>query len=185
MVTTIPSKSALIIIDMINPFEFKHGRDLAEKTLHILEPLQELRDYFNQHELPIIYVNDHFNLWQANLDKIISYCQNKLNNTILQKISPGEEDYFLIKPKHSAFFGTALNTLLHQLQVETLVLTGIAGNICVLFSAMDAYMREFKLIIPSNCIASVDDQDQKYALTMMKNVLKADIAPYIFNSHKK
>lgn len=179
--TIIPSKTALIIIDMINPFDFEHGKILADNTLHILEPLNELRTFFKHQRLPIIYVNDHFKLWQANLDKILHHCHNQLNHIILQKMKPSEEDYFLIKPKHSAFFGTALNTLLHQLHIDTLVLTGIAGNICVLFSAMDAYMREFKLIIPSNCIASVDAQDQKYALTMMKNVLKADISPYITN----
>ncbi|WP_442597309.1 isochorismatase family cysteine hydrolase [Neobacillus sp. D3-1R] len=183
--TRIPSKTALIIIDIMNPFEFEHGRTLAEKTLQILLPLQQLKAYFKQNRLPIIYVNDHFNLWQANLEKIIQHCQNDLNQTILHKLKPSEEDYFLIKPKHSAFFGTALHTLLHQLKVETLVLAGIAGNICVLFSAVDAYMREFKLKVPSNCIASVDDQDQKYALTMMKNVLKADISPYVTDNLKK
>jgi nicotinamidase-related amidase len=94
---------------------------------------------------------------------------------ILQEIKPDEDDYFLIKPKHSAFYETALNTLLQQLHVNTLVLTGIAGNICVLFTASDAYMRDYQLIIPRDCMASVDDRDQSYALTMMENVLKAEI----------
>lgn len=176
--TTIPAKSALIIIDMMNPFDFEHGKILAKKTYDILTPIKQLKNYFTENKLPIIYVNDHYQLWQANLEKIIGHCQNALNDSILQEIMPSETDYFLIKPKHSAFYGTALNTLLHQLHVDTLVLTGIAGNICVLFSANDAYMREYSLIIPSNCIASVNEDDQNYALTMMRNVLKADITPY-------
>jgi nicotinamidase-related amidase len=177
--TTFPENSALLIIDVINDFEFDHGKILAKKTLHILDPLKQLKNYFKKQQLPVIYVNDHYNLWQANLEKIISYCQNPFSETILSEVKPDEDDFFLIKPKHSAFYGTALNTLLHQLQVNTLVLTGIAGNICVLFTANDAYMRDYQLIIPRDCIASVDEQDQTYALTMMKNVLKAEI---IFSS---
>jgi nicotinamidase-related amidase len=173
--TTYPQNSALLIIDVINNFEFEHGKILAEKTLHIVSPLKGLKDYFKKEQLPVIYVNDHYNLWQANLDKIILKCQNPLSEKILQELSPCEDDYFLIKPKHSAFYGTALHTLLNQLHVNTLVLTGIAGNICVLFTANDAYMREYQLIIPRDCMASVDDQDQTYALTMMENVLKAEI----------
>ncbi|HLO12827.1 MAG TPA: isochorismatase family cysteine hydrolase [Pseudoneobacillus sp.] len=172
---SIPIKSALVIIDIINDFNFEHGKILAEKTLNIVTPLIKIKKYFKKHLLPVIYVNDHYNLWQANLEKLIEHCQNPQNEIIFQTILPDEDDYFLIKPKHSAFYGTALNTLLHQLDVETLVLAGIAGNICVLFTANDAYMREYKLIIPSDCIASVDDHDQLYALTMMKNVLKAEI----------
>lgn len=173
--TTFPQNSALLIIDVINNFEFEHGKILAKKTLHIVNPLKQLKNYFKKQKLPIIYVNDHYNLWQANLDKIVKACQNPLSEMILQEIKPDEDDYFLIKPKHSAFYETALNTLLQQLHVNTLVLTGIAGNICVLFTASDAYMRDYQLIIPRDCMASVDDQDQSYALTMMKNVLKAEI----------
>jgi nicotinamidase-related amidase len=173
--TTFPQNSALLIIDVINNFEFEHGKILAKKTLHIVNPIKQLKNYFKKQQLPIIYVNDHYNLWQANLDKIVKSCQNPLSEMILQEVKPDEDDYFLIKPKHSAFYETALNTLLQQLQVNTLVLTGIAGNICVLFTASDAYMRDYQLIIPRDCIASVDDQDQFYALTMMKNVLKAEI----------
>jgi nicotinamidase-related amidase len=172
---TFPKKSALLIIDVINNFEFEHGKILAEKTVKIVNPLKVLKNYFKEKQLPIIYVNDHYNLWQANLDKIIEHCQNPLSATILEEVKPDDDDYFLIKPKHSAFYGTALNTLLHQLHVNTLVITGIAGNICVLFTANDAYMREYQLIIPRDCTASVDEQDHTLALTMMKNVLKAEI----------
>jgi nicotinamidase-related amidase len=171
----IPSNSALIIIDIINSFEFGSGEILAEKTLSIIHTLRKLKDAFKQEHLPIIYVNDHYYLWQANLDKLIEHCQNSLNEIILQQLKPDEDDYFLIKPKHSAFYGTGLTILLQQLQVKTLFLTGIAGNICVLFTANDAYMREYNLYIPKDCIASVDDQDQNYALKMMENVLKANI----------
>lgn len=171
------TRYALLIIDIINPFKFTHGHILASKTLEIVGPIKQLKGYFNKKNWPVIFINDHYNLWQANLEKIIALCHTERSDPIFKLLLPGDDDYFLIKPKHSAFYGTALNTLLHQLKVNTLILTGIAGNICVLFTANDAYMREFKIIAPENCIASVDDRDNQYALIMMKNVLKASIEP--------
>ncbi|MBT2691339.1 cysteine hydrolase [Bacillus sp. ISL-47] len=169
---------ALIIIDMINDFNFNHGRILAKKALEISGPIIKLRSAFHEQNLPVIYVNDHYNLWQADLHTIINYCKNPLSEPVLRQVHPAQHDYFLIKPKHSAFYGTALNTLLHQLGVNTLVMTGIAGNICVLFSANDAYMREYLLYIPHDCTASNDDHDNENALKMMEKVLKADITSF-------
>lgn len=174
------SKTALLIIDMINDFHFEHGNILAEKALIIAEHIQLLKKQCNNEKIPIIYINDHYNLWQAELNKVIDYCRNEKSEPIIDKIKPDDNDYFLIKPRHSAFYGTALNTLLHQLQVEKLILTGIAGNICVLFTANDAYMREYSLLVPDNCIASVDNEDNQYAIRMMKNVMNAKI----FTSNK-
>ncbi|RIW27394.1 cysteine hydrolase [Bacillus salacetis] len=167
--------TALLIIDILNPFDFEHGRTLASRTQQIVKPLKSLRNTCRQLHIPVIYINDHYNLWQADLKKIYEKCLNELSQPVIEALKPGQDDYFLIKPKHSAFYGTALNTLLHSLEVKTLILSGIAGNICVLFTANDAYMREFNLIIPEDCLASVSKDDNRYALEMMKNVLKADI----------
>lgn len=172
-------RPALIIIDMINDFDFEHGNILAEKAKKIAQPIYQLKRQFQMQRQPVIYVNDHYNLWQADFGKLISYCLNEKSKPIIETLAPDENDYFLIKPKHSAFYGTALNTLLHQLKVNTLYLAGIAGNICVLFTANDAYMREYRLVIPENCIASNADQDNANALLMMKKVLKAEINPVL------
>ena len=171
------NRPALLIIDMINNFDFPHGPILAKKALQIAQPIKYLKKQFNKQQLPVIFINDHYKLWQADFTKIINLCRNEQSEPIFEQLLPEENDYFLIKPKHSAFYGTALNTLLHQLKVNTLILTGIAGNICVLFSANDAYMREYQLLVPKDCIASTDDEDNLYALTMMENVLKAKIVP--------
>ncbi|MFS0780194.1 isochorismatase family cysteine hydrolase [Bacillus sp. 1P06AnD] len=94
---------------------------------------------------------------------------------VLEKISPEDDDFFLIKPKHSAFYETALNTLLYQLVAKHVILTGIAGNICVLFSANEAYIREYNIYVPADCIASNTKEENDFALRMMKEVLGADI----------
>ncbi|MEJ9233160.1 isochorismatase family cysteine hydrolase [Peribacillus butanolivorans] len=164
---------ALLIIDIINDFNFNHGDMLLEHTKLIIEPILKLKKHMKEKGFPIIYINDHYDLWQADFDKIIDTCKNTGNAQLIEKIKPQKDEFFLIKPKHSAFYGTALNTLLKQLKVETLILTGIAGNICVLFTANDAYMREYQLWIPEDCIASASKEDNLYALTMMNHVLKA------------
>ncbi|CAI9395259.1 MULTISPECIES: isochorismatase family cysteine hydrolase [Bacillaceae] len=176
------SETALLIIDMINDFNFEHGNILAEKALKIADQIQLLKKQCEKENIPIIYINDHYNLWQAELNKVIEYCKNEKSESVIGKIKPTDKDYFLIKPRHSAFYGTALHTLLTQLQVKKLILSGIAGNICVLFTANDAYMREYPLLIPDNCIASVDDEDNHYAIRMMKNVMRAKIFTFKENT---
>ena len=169
-------KYALLIIDMINDFNFTHGDMLLTHTKTIIEPILHIKKTMKKQGLPIIYINDHYNLWQADFEKIIDTCKNEENEGLINKIRPTENDYFLIKPKHSAFYGTALHTLLQQLKVDTLILTGIAGNICVLFTANDAYMREYQLWVPEDAIASASMEDNTYTLTMMNHVLKANTA---------
>lgn len=170
-------KPALLIIDMINDFNFAHGEILSQKTSTMMCSILSLKEYFYKKNWPIIYINDHYKLWKADLESLVQHCSNERSKHIIDKILPRDEDYFLIKPKHSAFYGTALDSLLQELKVDVLVLTGIAGNICVLFTANDAYMREYSLFVPKDCIASNHDEDNTYALTMMKKVLKANIEP--------
>jgi len=171
---------ALVIIDMINDFQFEYGPVLAKKAKTIAKNISILKDRVRQQGLPIIYVNDYYQLHQTDIKTVVNYCHNTLSDPIIKMLYPEKDDYFLFKPKHSAFYGTAFDILLRQLNVNTLILTGIAGNICVLFTANDAYMREYKLIVPTDCIASNNDHDNEYAIKMMKNVLQAK-TPY---SHK-
>ncbi|MCA1057304.1 cysteine hydrolase [Rossellomorea aquimaris] len=171
----IPNDTALLVIDILNPFDFSYGETLAQHTREIVKPINELRTYCEANGHPVIYINDHYELWKADLELIYEKCSNGKSADIMNLLRPSEDDYFLIKPKHSAFYGTALNTLLHHLSIKNIILTGIAGNICVLFTANDAYMREFTLFVPKDAIASVSEEDNHYALTMMKNVLKANI----------
>ena len=96
---------------------------------------------------------------------------------IVELLRPDRDDYFVLKPKHSAFFSTTLDTLLDYLGVKVIILTGLAANICVLFTANDAYMRDFHLVVPADCVASNTDEENNYALTQMSKILKADIRP--------
>ncbi|HEV2765659.1 MAG TPA: isochorismatase family cysteine hydrolase, partial [Pyrinomonadaceae bacterium] len=129
--------------------------------------------------VPVIYVNDNFGRWQSDFNKLLKHCleDDVRGRPLAERLRPDEDDYFVLKPKHSGFFSTTLDTLLEYLQVKTLILTGLTGDICVLFTANDAYMRDFHLVIPADCVASQDPEENRHALEHMRRVLKADIRP--------
>jgi nicotinamidase-related amidase len=126
--------------------------------------------------IPVVYVNDNFGRWQSDFRRQVRHClrAESRGHDIVKLLQPEEDDYFVLKPKHSGFFSTTLETLLHYLGSETLILTGLAGNFCVLFTANDAYMRDYRLIIPSDCTASNSAEENREALNLMRKFLKAD-----------
>ncbi|MFC7783035.1 MULTISPECIES: cysteine hydrolase family protein [unclassified Rossellomorea] len=168
-------KSALLIIDMINTFDFHGGEKLYENTLEIVDNIRGLKRKAKDSGIPVIYVNDNYGLWQDNMNDIIEHCKMKKGETVIDRLHPDTDDYFIIKPKHSCFFGTQLDILLHQLDVEHLILTGIAGDICVLYTANDAYMREYEISIPKDCMASETDEDNESAIRIIKKTIDADM----------
>jgi nicotinamidase-related amidase len=95
---------------------------------------------------------------------------------VSSRLRPTSHDYFVLKPKHSGFFDTTLDTLLGMLRIRRIILAGIAGNICVLFTANDAYMREFKLFVPADCMVSNTAADNDYALRQIETVMKGNVA---------
>ncbi len=178
----VPDKSdvALLLIDVINDLEFESGEKLLKHALPMARKIAALKQRARKANIPIIYVNDNFGKWQSDFSKLLNHClkDDVTGKPIAEILRPDEDDdYFVLKPKHSGFFSTTLDTLLDYLQAKTLILTGIAGNICVLFTANDAYMRDFQLIIPEDCVASNTNEDNEHALEIMRRVLKADTTP--------
>ncbi|WP_181350645.1 cysteine hydrolase family protein [Thalassobacillus sp. CUG 92003] len=169
------SRTALIMIDMINKMDFEGGHNLLENTRSIMGNLQDLKQEAKKRDVPVIYVNDNFGLWQDNVAELIEECQQGPGKEVIQEIIPEDDDFFIIKPKHSGFYGTQLTILLNQIGAENLVMTGIAGDICVLFTANDAYMREYNIYVPKDCVASEHHSDNENALQIMKRSLFADL----------
>ncbi|MEC5425031.1 isochorismatase family cysteine hydrolase [Virgibacillus sp. C22-A2] len=171
------SNTAVVFVDIINDFDFIGGENLLKNTEKILPNLIKLRKFAKESNLPIIYVNDHYGLWQASFQKIIDYCKNDKSEEIIDALKPDDNDYFLIKPQHSAFFQTPLQSLLTELDKTHLIMAGIAGDICILFTAKDAYMYQLDMHIPQNCMASEEVDNNNYALYLMRSVMDADIEP--------
>jgi nicotinamidase-related amidase len=170
------SSVVLILIDLINDFEFDGADEIFTNTLAIAQPIADLKRNAKAAGIPVIYVNDNFGKWQSDFRKLVDHCleDNVKGKPIAKLLRPDEQDYFVLKPKHSAFYSTSLELLLRYLKAHTLILTGIAGNICVLFTANDGYMRDFNLVVPEDCIASESEADNHHAIAYMSKVLKAD-----------
>ena len=173
------SNVALILIDVINDLDFDGGEALLPHARRMAERIAALKRRAKQAGIPVIYTNDNYGRWQSDFSKLIEHvrCDGVRGKPVAELLLPEEDDYFVLKPKHSGFYSTTLDTLLDYLQVKTLILTGMAGNICVLFTANDAYMRDFHLVIPADCVASALPEENEHALQQMATVLHADITP--------
>ena len=173
------SPVALLLVDVINDLEFDGAEELAEKAVPMAHRIADLKCRAKLAGIPAIYANDNFGRWQSDFKKVVEHCleDGVRGEEIARVLEPDDDDYFVLKPKHSAFFATTLDVLLKYLGARTLILTGIAGNNCILFSANDAYMRDFHLIVPSDCVVSNTEDENRHALEQMQKVLKADTTP--------
>lgn len=173
------SSVALVLVDVINDLDFEGGELLLPYALKAAERIAELKRRCKERKIPVIYVNDNWGRWQSDLSKLMEHCveRDAPGKPMVQLLAPEGDDYFVLKPKHSGFFSTTLDVLLSYLGVKTIILTGFAGNICILFTANDAYMRDFHLVIPADCCASNTEEENALALEQMRKILKADITP--------
>jgi nicotinamidase-related amidase len=171
-----PDKSeiALLIVDVINDLDFPEAKQLLRFVPAMARRLARLKQRANAAGVPAIYVNDNFGRWRSDVRKLVEHCRKGRARELVDALRPDEDDYFVLKPKHSGFFSSALETLLRYLGARRLIITGIAGNFCVLFTANDAYMREYELIVPADCTISNTQRENRRALRLMKNYLKAD-----------
>lgn len=176
-----PDKSsvALVLIDVIGDFEFEDGEKLFKNALPMSENLSALKRKAKQAKIPVIYVNDNYGKWQSDFKKLLAHSLDKSvrGSRIAERLKPDEDDYFVLKPKHSGFFSTTLEILLEHLQAKTLVLTGVATDICVLFTANDAFLRDYKIVVPSDCVAANEEETSRRTLEYIERVLKADTRP--------
>ena len=175
------SETVLLLIDVINDFDFPEGDELLRLALPVGESIAELKKRAKGANIPCIYVNDNFGRWQSDFKKLVAHCSadEAKGKEFVKRLVPDDDDYFVLKPKHSGFYSTSLDLLLTHLNAKNLILTGIAGNNCVLFTANDAYMRDYKLFIAADCVVSNTEEENRYALKQMEDVLKADVSAAI------
>ncbi len=173
------SPVALVLVDVVNPFDF----DGAEKLLPAARPAAEatggLAERARQSGVPVIYANDNFSNWTEDFATLVETCTRPgaPGREVVERVRPADGDYFVLKPKHSGFFQTPLESLLGQIGAQTLVLAGFATDICVLATAMDAAMRDFHLVVPQDTSAAETEHAHAAALTHLRRVLHAETPP--------
>lgn len=173
------SPFALLVLDMISDFRFEGGDAIARATLPVARRIARLAERARRARVPVIFVNDNLGRWRSDLTAIVRHCARAGSKgaAILEVLEPQRQDYGILKPKHSGFFATPLATLLEYLGARTLVLTGTSTHQCVLFTANDAYVRDYRLWIPADCVASKTRAQTRLAARYFRSVLGADMRP--------
>lgn len=174
------SRAALLLIDVVNPLDFPGGDDLLRAAIPMAHRIAALKERARSLGIPCIYVNDNFDCWHLGFHDLVEKLRsaNVPGLPVIERLTPdAATDFYVLKPRHSGFFRTGLEVLLERLGVETVILCGLAGDICVLFTANDAYMRGFRVIVPADCVASERASDNDHALRQIARLLKADVTP--------
>lgn len=173
-----PHATVHLLIDMVNPFDFEGAKELFPHALEAARHIAAFKRRLRDAGVPTVYVNDNFDHWELGFRELVElYRTRPPSAALLEHIAPVAGDHFILKPKHSAFYATSLEVLLARWKTRRLILTGIAGNICVMFTAHDAHMREFELIVPADCVASEREADNAAALDQMHRYMHTDIRP--------
>jgi len=161
---------ALLLIDVINDMEFEGAELLVEQAVPMAHRIAELKRQARSAGIPTIYVNDNFGRWKSDFRKVVEHCLHDgvRGEEVARILEPEDDDYFVLKPKHSAFYGTALELLLTYFGAERIVLAGFAGDICVQFTAQDAFLRDYELIVPRDTSASESPASNAAALAFMR-----------------
>src|SRR5512138_3280459 len=167
-------RSALLILDMVSEFRFPDAAPVLRGARQVAPAIARLKMRARKARVPVIYVNDTVGKWESDPREFVQRCLAPRARGLeaVETIQPDlDQDYFMFKPKHSAFFGTPLESLLGQLAARQLVLTGITAHQCVLFTAMDAHVREYEIVMPGDCVGSGSRQETRHALFIAQRAL--------------
>jgi nicotinamidase-related amidase len=169
------SPVALLLVDVINAFDFEGCEPLVSAAKRVAPKILALRERAHAAGVPVIYVNDNFGQWRSDFRNIVEVCSktHQPGHDVARLLVPADEDYFVLKPRHSAFYCTALEVLLERMGARTLIICGFAANICVLFSANDAHVRGYEIVVPEDCTAANSDTLTAQALEQLRTVANA------------
>lgn len=170
---------ALLIIDVVNDFAFEEGPATLAAAIPVARRIRALKRAARRAKIPTIYVNDNFGQWRSDFRSLVAHCLRRASRgrPVVRALRPDRRDYFILKPKHSAFFSTPLELLLEHLGARTLILTGLLADSCILFTAQDAHLRGYRVVVPSDCVAARSPEDHRRALRQLERGLGADIRP--------
>lgn len=170
------ASAALLLIDTLNDMDYEGGDRLLPSAMAMADRLVGLKREAKARRVPVIYVNDNFGRWRSHHQELVRHCleDGVRGEPVVRRLVPEEDDYFVLKPKHSGFYATPLDLLLRHLGARTLLIGGITGESCVLFTASDAYVRGYRLVVPQDAVASIDEAACGHALAVMRATYGAE-----------
>ena len=177
----VPDKSGavLILVDVINDLDFPDNEYLVRQADGLADRIVVLKKRCAAANIPIVYVNDNRGKWRSDVQEVVSQAQRDgaPGRSFARKLAPGAADYVVLKPKHSIFFATPLDLILEHLGVHIVIVAGITTNACILISAGELFVRGFRLVVPSDCVAALTHDLHQKALALMNDSFKTDTTP--------
>ncbi|HVE48430.1 MAG TPA: isochorismatase family cysteine hydrolase [Casimicrobiaceae bacterium] len=173
------ASTVLLLVDFLNFMDFPTARSLAPHAIRAARAAKALKLRLARQHVPAIYANDNFGHWESDIHAVVDTCIERggASRELAQLMAPQRDDRSVLKPRHSAFFGTPLEFILAEMGVRRLIIAGLTTDSCVMFTAHDAYLRDYAIWVPSDCVASARPAHTRQALSHMQRVLKAKVAP--------
>lgn len=170
---------ALLLVDVINDMEFDGGDALLKEALPAAACIAELKNAATTRGVPVIYANDNFGRWRSDFASVVERCAagEVRGSPVAQLLVPGPDDYFVLKPKHSAFFATPLDVLLRYLHTRRIIIAGFTADACVTVTAAGAHMRDYEVFVPADCVASQGAERTRTALAHMAQAFDVRVTP--------
>src|SRR2546423_7450109 len=159
---------ALLVIDMLNPYEHDDAELLKESVADVISPLQQLTARAREEQVLTVYVNDNHGDWSAAREELVERALRGTGASLVEPIAPAKGTPFVVKARHSVFYETQLEYLLRQAGVDRLLLTGQVTEQCILYSALDGYVRHFEVAVARDCVAHIHADLARAALRMME-----------------
>jgi nicotinamidase-related amidase len=171
------SPVVLLVIDAINDFDFEEGQAVLAAARPMARRIRRLKQRARRAGISTVYVNDNFGRWRSDFRTLVRHCLRTRGRAVTRLLHPDQRDYFVLKPRHSGFYSTTLQLLLEHLQTQTLILTGLLADSCILITAQDAYIRGYDVVVAPDCVAARSPADQRRALAQLRRALRADTRP--------
>ena len=168
-------KSAVIVIDMLNEYDHEDAEVLVEAVREALPAMQRVIERAHDKGTPVVYVNDNYGDWAAGRSELIERAVAGRHSDVVKPIAPRDGTWFIAKARHSIFYETQLEYLLREQEIERIVLVGQVTEQCILYSALDAYVRHFEVAVPRDAVAGIHTDLAKCALRMMERNMSADV----------
>ena len=170
--------AALLIVDMISGWDFPGAAPLLAQAVRTAPRIASLSERCRRRGLPVIYVNDNRGQWRSDFPRLVRDAMSMGGDgeRIARLLEPAPDDYFVLKPKHSAFFGTPLELLLQHLDVRRLIVSGVSADQCVLHTVADARMRDFDVQVPADCVATPTTARNRRAIQYFREVMGVSTA---------
>jgi nicotinamidase-related amidase len=169
-------RTALLVVDMLNSYEHDDAEQLAESVRHAVPQIAGLIERARREDAPVVYVNDNYGDWNSSSEELAREAMDGRHPELVEPLLPRDDDAFVIKARHSVFYSTPLEYLLQTMDVGRIVLTGQATEQCILYSALDGYVRHFEVVVPRDAVAHIHAHLADAACEMMERNMHAELA---------